>query len=510
MKRSRLTRLAALLALFASPALAQSTSVRVLAFSDYHSHALPFRSEGRPGQGGIARAIALLREARRDPHTLIVSGGDMLNKNVPAWSDEFRCVEWPWLDGLLDAMALGNHDLDYGVAAFDGCRGTIRFPILSGNLLLASGAPYLHAGGKPYVVKQVGDVRVGLFALAGPDVQRLIKPADLPPGARWTDALESARSIVKALHEQEHVQAVIFIGHQQRQDDEALARAVPGIDLILGTHSHHKSGLETIAGTSTRTIAPYQYLAYVSDVRLTFTGGRLTRVKGELLPVDSSQPEDAVLAARVAQLDRELRARRPERFVRAGRTQLELSDAGLATGESLIGNWATEVLRQAAGTQVFFSTASSFRGSLPPGDVLAEDFYAAIPYPNTLVVGRLSGAQLAAWLALSLARRGSDGFSQQSGLRYAIRAARVENVQVLELADPGQAQRFVPLDPAGSYLVGTTDFQAFFVEGYKQLFEQAGDVRKTNLDVHTLLLASLEAGATGATARLDGRVRVEP
>jgi len=105
---------------------APPTRVRILAFSDYHSHAVPFRSEGRPGQGGLARAVALIRKARAAGDTLVLSGGDMLNKGVPVWSDEYGCVEWPWLDGLVDAMALGNHDLDYGPEAFAACRASTR------------------------------------------------------------------------------------------------------------------------------------------------------------------------------------------------------------------------------------------------------------------------------------------------------------------------------------------------------------------------------------------------
>ena len=102
------------------------------------------------------------------------------------------------------------------------------------------------------------------------------------------------------------MQAVVFFGHQARGDDEAMARAVPGIDLVLGTHSHHKSGLVTLPGTQTRYIAPYQYLTYLADVRLSFQEGRLAGVEGALLPVDASMPEDPRVAALVAELQQSL------------------------------------------------------------------------------------------------------------------------------------------------------------------------------------------------------------
>ncbi|HET8645725.1 MAG TPA: metallophosphoesterase, partial [Vicinamibacteria bacterium] len=284
--------LAAALAGVAPAPAARRTEVRILAFSDYHSHAVPFRSQGRPAQGGIARALAYVKAARAAGPTLVLAGGDMLNEGVPAWSDEHGCVEWPWLDGLVDAMALGNHDLDYGPDAFAACRASTRVPILSANLVGSDGRPFFTDSGQPYLVREVGGVRIGAFALAGPDVQRLIAPGDRPPHTRWRDALQTAREVVAALRGKEKVAAVVFFGHQARDDDEAMARAVPGIDLVLGTHSHHQSGLTTIPGTRTRSIAPYQYLAYVSDLRLRFEDGRLAGMEGGLVALDESRPQD--------------------------------------------------------------------------------------------------------------------------------------------------------------------------------------------------------------------------
>jgi 5'-nucleotidase len=478
--------------------------VRIVHFSDYHSHAPSFHSEGRPDQGGIARAIAYLRRVRAEGDALVLSGGDMLNRRVPAWSDVYGCVEWPWLDGLVDAMALGNHDLDYGYEAFATCRKSTRVPILAANLVGTDGRPYLTAEGKPYLVREVAGVRIGAFALAGRDVQELIRQRDRPLHTEWRDALETARAVVHTLREQEKVQAVVFFGHQARGDDEAMARAVPGIDLVLGTHSHHKSALATIPGTRTRYIAPYQYLAYVADVRLSFADGRLSGVEGALVPLDASIPPDPQVAARVAELQMNLRARKPERFAVVGRTAMELSDEGVSERESLIGNWATDELRRSAGTHVFFSTASSFRGALPPGSVTMEDFLSAIPYTNRTARVRLRGSQLLQWLALSVERRGSDLFSQLSGARYRVRDGRPVEVEVLK--DPAAPEKgYSPLDPAADYWVGTTDYQAGNVDGYREIFGAGSQGVFGTTDVHQTLLNALRNGPVSAA--LDGRTR---
>jgi 5'-nucleotidase len=486
------------LALAAATAAAPvERTVTLLAFSDYHSHAVPFLSEGRPGQGGIARAIAFLRAERSRGDTLVISGGDMLNQGSPTWSDEQRCVEWPWLFGLVDMMALGNHDLDYGWPEFQRCRAQVDFPVLSANLLGAQG-PILGSQGKPYVVREVAGVKLGFFAVAGADSQRLIKRENLPEGARWDDAVATARRTVEALRRDEKVDVVVEFGHQLREDDEALARAVPGIDLILGTHSHHRGELTTIPGTTTRLISPYQYLSYVSRVRLAFRGRALQGITGELVRMDETRPEDPQIAAQVARLQQEVRQRRPERFEVLGRTALLLSDAGVSDGESLIGNWATDTLRRASGVDVLLATASGFRASLPAGDVTVEDFYAAIPYRNRIATAQMSGEQLLGLLATSQAKAGSDGFSQLSGARYAVVGGRPDRVEV------EQAGQFRPLDPKASYRVGTTDFQAYVAAGYKEAFAAALGLSKSEIDVHAVLIEALKQGPV--SARLDGRI----
>jgi len=294
----------------------------------------------------------------------------------------------------------------------------------------------------------------------------------------------------------------VLIGHQQRADAEALARAVPGIDLILGSHSHHEGELTVIPGTHTRYISSFQYLSYVSEVRLRFQGRTLQDIDGRLVRMDETLPEDPEIAAEVERLSRELVARHPDRFEVLGRAAVEMSDDSIRTGESVLGNWVTEVLRRAVRAHVFFATASGFRGAIPPGDITRETLWAALPYENKLVTADMSGAQVVEWLELSLARAGSDAFSQQTGLRYTLRNGRLDRVQVL--ADPEQRELgFVPLDPAAVYRVGTTDFQAFVQKDYRELFGRARNPQRTDLDVHALLIAAIREGPVAAA--LDGR-----
>ena len=76
--------------------LSFSTTIKMYLVTDYHSHALPFYSEGQHGFGGIAKIIAFLKEKAGDEDTLVFGGGDMINLGTPAWSDKFHAIEMPW------------------------------------------------------------------------------------------------------------------------------------------------------------------------------------------------------------------------------------------------------------------------------------------------------------------------------------------------------------------------------------------------------------------------------
>jgi 5'-nucleotidase/UDP-sugar diphosphatase len=489
------------------PAFAQqAATVTLLHFSDYHSHAVPFYSEGEEETAGIARAMAYLKPFADDPNALIFNGGDTMNAGSPAWSDKYQCVEWPWFNGIVDAMALGNHDSDYGPDVFAKCRAAVTYPILSANTLDASGQPLFQSNGKTYLVFDVNGVKIGVFALAGPDFDRLIKPALRPAaGATYADRTASARQIVQALREQEKVNAVVLIGHAMYEDDIALAQAVPGIDLIFGTHSHREEGLTRIPNTDTVIISPFQYLTYVSKVELTFAGGKLSGVKGDLVRMSNKLPQDPETAQKVAQMQADLQAdpQYAPLFQPIGQAAVALTTEGQVTGESVFGNFAMDVARAAGAAHVALSTSSTFREPLGSGTILETGLRATIPYKNKLLVYTLTGEQLQKVLDYSVSRSGSDSFSQVAGVRFAIADGRAANVQVLK--DPKDpAAGYAPLDPMASYDVVTSDYQAQIAGGYKDIF--AGlPFRDTGLDLRDQVRSFIQANSP-VTAKLDGRI----
>jgi 5'-nucleotidase len=459
-----------IIALFAAAPLqaAGSGSLTIVHFSDYHAHAVPFYAHGQQRAAGIARALAFLGKFADDPAALIFSGGDMINVGAPPWSDKYGCVDWPWFNGIVDAMAYGNHDADYGPEAFAACREQIDYPILGANVVGADGKPLFNVDGKPYAIFERAGLRIGVLAATSDEFGNLISPNRLPaPGARFEERIETVRTIVATLRGAEQVDAIIVIGHAETDEDVALALAVPGIDLILGSHSHRLEPLRKIEGTATWIASPGQYLTHISRVELRVNEDGTTAAKGTLIPMTRDLPVDRPTARRVARMDSALRrdAQWAELYRPFTRIRSELSTADGTLRDSSLGRFVTDVMRDTGDADVALSTASSFREPLPPGRVRGIDLLAALPYDNEILVYRLTGEALTRLLDYSASRRGSDYFAQVSGIRFRIAGARARDVETLDR----KTGSWKPLDPSASYTVATTNYLAFTAPGYRDL-----------------------------------------
>ena len=492
-----------------SPASAQeNTVVTLIHFADYHSYAVPFYAEGQPDTAGIARLLAYLNPLADDAHTLILNGGDMLNVGALGWSDKYQCVEWAWFNGISDAMAFGNHDADYGPERFADCQSQIDYPILGANVLDADGEPVFVYDGKTYLVFEIADVKIGVFAVAGPDFETLVKPEVRPAeGATFDDPVAAARDVVETLREVEEVNAVVLIGHSHYEDDIALAQAVPGIDVIFGTHSHRKEALTLIPDSNTYYISAFQYLTYLSNLELTFSDGVLSGVQGELVQLANTLPQDPGIAQQVAQMQADLQADPDyaDRYQPIGEAAIELSTDGQFEGEALLGNLVMDIYRGTAQAHMAVATASSFRQPIPPGVITEEQLRMALPYANVILVYDMTGAQIQELLDYSVSRSESDFFSQVSGVHFVIADGRAANVELLSNPlDPSAG--YGPLNLAATYKVATNNYQGLYASGYKEIFEPAPYV-DTGIDVRDEVRKLFQDNSP-VNSQLDGRISV--
>jgi 2',3'-cyclic-nucleotide 2'-phosphodiesterase (5'-nucleotidase family) len=235
---------------------------------------------------------------------------------------------------------------------------------------------------------------------------------------------------------------------------------------------------------------------------------KVIKTKGELITITKGLPEDTFLSQKVETMYQSLKSKYPERFEVLGEAKTLIDNTEIDKGETIIGNFVTDIAREATRVHAFFHTSSSFRAAIPPGQINKETFLTALPYNNILVTATMSGEQLLDLLAFSVSQRGSDNFCQTSGIRYTINASdkTISDVQIL--MDPANPQSgYKAVDPKGKYLVATANYLAYVAGGYKEKFAAASNLIKTDIELNKLVINHIRQNSP-ISANLDGRVKL--
>ncbi|MDE2877052.1 MAG: metallophosphatase [Gemmatimonadota bacterium] len=215
----------------------------VLHTNDTHSRMDPFPMDGGrfEGLGGAARRATLIRRVREaNEHVLLLDSGDIF-QGTPYFNFFGGELEFRAMTAMgYDVATLGNHDFDNGVDGLVAMLPEAGFEFVSANYDVSGSALAGHV--EPWTIREFGGVKVGIFGL-GIAFEKLVL-ASLHEGVVYTDPVAAARTACRELCDQ-GCALVICLSHlgyrygdPARPSDLTLAAEVPGIDLILGGHTH--------------------------------------------------------------------------------------------------------------------------------------------------------------------------------------------------------------------------------------------------------------------------------
>lgn len=184
--------------------------------------------------GGFARLKTALDAVRaRDPNVLALHAGDAVQGTLFFNVFQGR-VDFAFLNQLgLDAMTLGNHEFDKGPALTGSLVARARFPVVSANLDV-SAEPALDGRIRPSVVRLYGGERVGVIGATTPSTPKITSDVG---GVVFHPVAPAVAAAIAELSGQD-VDKIVVLSHLGYESDIALAKAVPGIDVIVGGHSH--------------------------------------------------------------------------------------------------------------------------------------------------------------------------------------------------------------------------------------------------------------------------------
>jgi 5'-nucleotidase/UDP-sugar diphosphatase len=439
--------------------------VTILYTNDFHSAFDPIPAywlPGAPRLGGAAHLATLMDKIRaREKPVFLFDTGDMFTGMLSnltrgeALMEMMRAMRY-------DAMAIGNHEFDYGADNFLRQMNGVPFPVLGANIFYkGTDHPY----SRPYVILEKDGVRLGVIGIIGEDARSVALPSGIT-NLDFRDPVPIVRALVGELRDR--VDVVVVLAHQgktgpmqsdaearpevQRDFDEdvRLCGQVEGIDVFVGGHAHR--GIEppfVHPATGTVIVQTFGYGTRLGYLKLKLEGRRVVGHEGELLKVwtDENAPDPAI-AALIESYRKRLEAQIGQVLGRS-RTRLVRD----YRAESSLGDFVSDVMREATGAEVAVQNAGGLRADIPEGTVTNGHVLDALPFLNTVVEVELTGAQLREVLeqGLTLER----GLVQTSGLRGTYDLSRPAGRRLVSIEVGGR-----PLADARVYRVATNSFVA--------------------------------------------------
>lgn len=516
---------------FAHAAGPEAYQLRIIHTNDHHARIEPVLggTPAAPVHGGVARRKTMIDAIRAEGgNQILLDAGDVFQGTL--WFNQYNgLADLEFYNALgYEAMAIGNHEYDKGQQPLADFIKGAKFPVLSANTVVDSSSP-LNGLIKPWIVKDIGGQRVGIFGLTTDETAILSSPG---VGIGFSNYIEAARKAVADLRSQ-GVNKIIALTHVGVTFDRELARQVDGIQVIIGGHSHTPMGAmvtpadptrpypEVVASPSGKPVivaTDWEWGRWLGDLTIGFdANGDITNVlAGQPAEVAASVTPDPGYEARVDVLKQPLVALRSQQV---GETKVALNGArgDVRTKETNLGNMISDAMLakgRPAGAQVALMNGGSIRTSIDAGPITLGEVLEVQPFGNTIVLTTLTGAQLREALenGVSQVEQTAGRFPQVAGMKYTWNRSAAPNSRIVAVQVADGRGGFVALDPAATYRVVTNSFLITGGDGYSVLTKGTGkydtgfidaDVTAEYIRNHTPLSPAVEGRIAEGTAAAE-------
>lgn len=423
--------------------------------------------------------VAALAKSKKQngENVLVLSAGDAFHgQPLATLSKGLNIVSIMNAAGY-DAMVPGNHDFNYGYERLWLLSRKTAFPIISANVIDAKTERPLFA---PYVIKDLGGAKVGIFGLSTPETATKTNPLNVKD-LRFENPAETAKKTVKELKDKK-CDVIIALAHlgvdsKTKKSERSTAVAGNGIDVIIDGHSHTQTG-KTVAGTLIAQTG--EYGENIGIVTLKVKDGKVTESDSELLPIEGTEiiPDNNVTEL-IDKINKDLE-KYTSQVVAETKVSLNGERENVRTSETNLGDLIADAMRHESKAVFAVENGGGIRVSIPAGKVTKGDIVTVLPFGNYIVTKQLTGAEVKAVLenGVSSYPEPAGGFPQVSGFSFTFDPSakagnRVTSITPDSDGSPGGSEKF---DDEAVYTVAVNDFYAAGGDGNTVIKEAAGDV----------------------------------
>lgn len=413
-----------LLALGASSANAMTTKektidLKFIETSDVHGSFFPYDFINRkPKAGSLARVATYVNQLRSQhgENVILLDNGDILQGQPVSYYSNYVDTTSANIAAQVvnylryDAQTIGNHDVETGHRVYDKWVSATHCPILGANVIdTKTNKPYL----KPYTILKRGGARIAIIGLLTPAIPNWLGE-NLWSGLRFEEMVSSARQWMRVVKEQEKADIVIGLFHSGKdggittphyKEDASLAvaREVPGFDVVFFGHDHtrYADAVTNSEGKRVVCLDPANNAMSVAqaDLRLVKKKGRWCVKESQWKLVDVADlPVDNDFVDHFSAFNETVKAY-ADRVIGTFENTISTRDSyfGNSAFNDLILNLELSITK----ADVAFNAPVSFDVAIKKGPVRVADMFNLYKYENQLFVMRLTGKEIRKALEMS-------------------------------------------------------------------------------------------------------------
>lgn len=471
--------------------------------------------------GGAARlvtAIADRRKALEGENILLLNGGDNFQGSL-FYATYKGTVEAEFLNLMkFDAMTVGNHEFDEGEEVLVPFLEKIEFPVLSANVH-PDAQSKVGDRIKPSIILEVGGEKIGIIGAVTTDTPEIASPG---PNIQIADDIKAITAEVEKL-EAQGINKIIALTHVGYERDKELIAQIPGIDIVVGGHSH-----SFLSNHDEKAVGPYptmidnprgykvpvtqaaSYSKYLGEFKVTFDdNGVVKQASGDPLFLDNKIAEDPAVLARIKELSGPIEELM-NKVVGEFSSPVDGGRETCRAVECAMGNLITDAIidhTKGQGVTIAIQNGGNIRASIDRGPVTMGEVVTVLPFQNTLATFQLTGQDL--WdsieAGLSEIEEGKGKFPQVGGMRFSFDKSIAPNQGRLQSIDVKDGDQWVSLDLAKTYMIGANDFIRAGGDGYKLFQTKAINAYDFGPSLEQVL-ADYIARNSPYTGRLESRI----
>ncbi|KGR78804.1 2', 3'-cyclic nucleotide 2'-phosphodiesterase [Ureibacillus manganicus DSM 26584] len=467
-----------------------------------------------------AQAVKDIRALR--PNALLLDAGDANTGTL--YYNEFKGqADLAFLNYMgYDAMTFGNHEFDQGdsdeghQALVDFIKGA-KFPLVSSNIDFSKDDKFTGLftdlissepeNGKIYngIIKEVNGEKIGIFGLTTQDTEGISSPGEIT----FENYKEEAEKAVKAF-EDKGVDKIVLLSHlgyddnPGGEDDLSLAKAVNGIDIIVGGHSHTKLEQPDVVTTDENGVAKDPTIIvqaannsdYLGTLDIVFDkNGVVVDFKGKLISISgyTEDPEAVKLLKpykdQVELISADEIGVTSPIVLELPRTNGDDTKPSVRKNETILGNLITDGMLVKANKYtdkkviMALQNGGGIRKSINEGPITVGEVIEVLPYGNTLALMDITGAELKEAFELSVSKYPVEngGFLHVAGGKIEFDSSKPAGNRIVSISYKDENGKYLEIEADKTYTVATNAFTAKGGDSYDVFEKIYVDGRVTDL-----------------------------